>query len=263
MAVAVMAKLIRLDKYLFVMNKGSRTQIKDAAKKGRIQVNGVPEKKTERKIDPETDEVAFDGQPVSYRAMEYIMLYKPQGVISATEDKRHKTVIDLLSGENRSDLFPVGRLDIDTEGLLLQTNDGDLTHRLLAPGKHVDKVYFARIEGVLPETAVEQMAAGLTLTDGTPVMPGKLEILKQWNDETCTKESETFQDATAGGPAGAEILLTIQEGKFHQVKRMFEALGCQVVFLKRLSMGSLKLDPKLRPGEYRMLTQEELDLLGK
>ena len=123
---------------------------------------------------------------------------------------------------------------------------------------------FARIEGVLPETAVEQMAAGLTLTDGTPVMPGKLEILKQWNDETCTKASETFQDATAADrPAGAEILLTIQEGKFHQVKRMFEALGCQVVFLKRLSMGSLKLDPKLRPGEYRMLTQEELDLLGK
>lgn len=239
-----MAKLMRLDKYLVEMNKGSRTQIKDAAKKGRIQVNGVPEKKTERKIDPETDEVTFDGQAVSYRAMEYIMLYKPQGVISATEDKRHRTVIDLLSGENRSDLFPVGRLDIDTEGLLLLTNDGDLTHRLLAPGKHVDKVYFARIEGKLPETAVEQMAAGLTLTDGTPVMPGKLEILKQWEK-------------------GAEILLTIQEGKFHQVKRMFEALGCQVVFLKRLSMGSLKLDPELKPGEYRPLTEKELELLGK
>lgn len=239
-----MAKLMRLDKYLVEMNKGSRTQIKDAAKKGRIQVNGVLEKKTERKIDPETDEVTFDGQAVSYRAMEYIMLYKPQGVISATEDKRHRTVIDLLSGENRSDLFPVGRLDIDTEGLLLLTNDGDLTHRLLAPGKHVDKVYFARIEGKLPETAVEQMAAGLTLTDGTPVMPGKLEILKQWEK-------------------GAEILLTIQEGKFHQVKRMFEALGCQVVFLKRLSMGSLKLDPELKPGEYRPLTEEELELLGK
>ena len=239
-----MAKLMRLDKYLVEMNKGSRTQIKDAAKKGRIQVNGVPEKKTERKIDPETDEVTFDGQAVSYRAMEYIMLYKPQGVISATEDKRHRTVIDLLSGENRSDLFPVGRLDIDTEGLLLLTNDGDLTHRLLVPGKHVDKVYFARIEGKLPETAVEQMAAGLILTDGTPVMPGKLEILKQWEK-------------------GAEILLTIQEGKFHQVKRMFEALGCQVVFLKRLSMGSLKLDPELKPGEYRPLTEEELELLGK
>ena len=239
-----MAKLMRLDKYLVEMNKGSRTQIKDAAKTGRIQVNGVPEKKTERKIDPETDEVTIDGQAVSYRAMEYIMLYKPHGVISATEDKRHRTVIDLLSGENRSDLFPVGRLDIDTEGLLLLTNDGDLTHRLLAPGKHVDKVYFARIEGKLPETAVEQMAAGLTLTDGTPVMPGKLEILKQWEK-------------------GAEILLTIQEGKFHQVKRMFEALGCQVVFLKRLSMGSLKLDPELKPGEYRPLTEEELELLGK
>ena len=265
MAVAVMAKLIRLDKYLVEMNKGSRTQIKDAAKKGRIQVNGVPEKKTERKIDPETDEVTFDGQTVSYRAMEYIMLYKPQGVISATEDKRHKTVIDLLSGENRSDLFPVGRLDIDTEGLLLLTNDGDLTHRLLAPGKHVDKVYFAQIEGILPDTAVEQMAAGLTLTDGTPVMPGKLEILKQWNGGNHVGALETVRgdSGTAGKSAGAEILLTIQEGKFHQVKRMFEALGCRVVFLKRLSMGSLKLDPELKPGEYRPLTEEELELLGK
>lgn len=263
-----MAKLMRLDKYLVEMNKGSRTQIKDAAKKGRIQVNGVPEKKTERKIDPETDEVTFDGQPVCYRAMEYIMLYKPQGVISATEDKRHKTVIDLLSGENRSDLFPVGRLDIDTEGLLLLTNDGDLTHRLLAPGKHVDKVYFARIEGTLPDTAVEQMAAGLTLTDGTPVMPGKLEILKQWDGENSAGTSEAAgedaetEDGT-GSSAGAEILLTIQEGKFHQVKRMFEALGCHVVFLKRLSMGSLQLDPELKPGEYRALTEEELQLLGR
>ena len=155
MAVAVMAKLIRLDKYLVEMNKGSRSQIKEAAKKGRIQVNGVPEKKTERKIDPDTDQVMFDGAVVSYRALEYIMLYKPQGVISATEDKHHKTVIDLLSGENRSDLFPVGRLDIDTEGLLLLTNDGDLTHRLLAPGKHVDKVYYAKIEGVLPKDCVK------------------------------------------------------------------------------------------------------------
>ena len=245
-----MAKLIRLDKFLVEMNKGSRTQIKDAAKKGRIQVNGMPEKKTERKIDPEVDVVSLDGQEVRYCAMEYLMLYKPQGVISATEDKRHKTVIDLLHGESRSDLFPVGRLDIDTEGLLLLTNDGDLTHRLLAPGKHVDKIYFARIDGVLPEDCTEQMAEGLTLTDGTVVMPAKLEILKQW------KETDTQA-------AGAEIHLTIQEGKFHQVKRMFEAVGCHVAFLKRLSMGSLKLDPSLKPGEYRALTEEELALLNR
>ncbi len=266
MAVDVMAKSIRLDKYLVEMNKGSRSQIKEAAKKGRIQVNGVPEKKTDRKIDPETDQVSFDGQTVSYRSLEYIMLYKPQGVISATEDKHHKTVIDLLSGENRSDLFPVGRLDIDTEGLLLLTNDGDLTHRLLAPGKHVDKVYFARIAGVLPDTAAKQMADGLILEDGTPVKPGKLEILKQWdqtdpfkpNDpkkNNAKQEGELPEDISAG----AEILLTIQEGKFHQVKRMFEVLGCKVVFLKRLSMGSLKLDPDLKPGEYRFLTEKELE----
>ena len=262
MAVDVMAKSIRLDKYLVEMNKGSRSQIKEAAKKGRIQVNGVPEKKTERKIDPERDIVSFDGQPVCYRALEYIMLYKPQGVISATEDRHHKTVIDLLNGDNRSDLFPVGRLDIDTEGLLLLTNDGDLTHRLLAPGKHVDKVYFAKVSGMLPDTAVQQMAAGLTLEDGTPVMPGKLEILKKWNREHASvKEQADEKQEREASTAGAEILLTIQEGKFHQVKRMFEALGCRVVFLKRLSMGSLKLDPKLKPGEYRALTEEELQAL--
>ena len=236
-----MAKLMRLDKYLVEMNKGSRTQIKDAAKKGRIQVNGVPEKKTERKIDPETDEVTFDGQTVSYRAMEYIMLYKPQGVISATEDKRHKTVIDLLSGENRSDLFPVGRLDIDTEGLLLITNDGELAHNLLSPKKHVDKVYLAHVSGGLPEDAVKRFEEGIKLEDGTMTLPAELKILKGAGPE---------EDAQ-------EVLVTIREGKFHQIKRMFEALGCRVEYLKRISMGPLILDPNLEPGEYRPLTLQE------
>ena len=241
MAVAVMAKLMRLDKYLVEMNKGSRTQIKDAAKKGRIQVNGVPEKKTERKIDPETDEVTFDGQTVSYRAMEYIMLYKPQGVISATEDKRHKTVIDLLSGENRSDLFPVGRLDIDTEGLLILTNDGDLTHRLLAPGKHVDKVYYAKVQGKVDESDVKAFADGVDIGDDTPAKSADLRILKSGEE--------------------SEIELTITEGRFHQVKRMFHAVGKEVIYLKRLSMGSLALDKTLTKGEYRSLTEEEIKKL--
>jgi len=237
-----MAKAIRLDKFLVEMDKGSRSQIKGAAKKGRIQVNGQTEKKTERKIDPDTDQVLFDGMPVVYRAFEYYMLNKPQGVVSATEDNLHKTVIDLLDGEKRYDLFPVGRLDIDTEGLLLLTNDGDLAHRLLAPKKHVDKQYYAKVSGSLPEDSASIMAAGMTLSDGTEVRPAKLEILG-------TTLSYT------------EILLTIHEGKFHQVKRMFEALDCKVEYLKRLSMGTLKLDKSLAPGEYRSLTENEVALL--
>ncbi len=184
--------------------------------------------------------MTFDGADVDYRTFEYIMLNKPQGVVSATEDNLHKTVIDLLGGDGRSDLFPVGRLDIDTEGLLLLTNDGDLAHRLLAPKKHVDKQYYARIEGTLPEDCAEQMAAGLTLADGTEVRPAKLKLLTP-----------------------SEALLTIHEGKFHQVKRMFEALDCRVVFLKRLSMGQLKLDESLLPGQYRRLTEEEISLLNE
>lgn len=234
----MMAKTIRLDKFLVEMNRGSRSQIKEAAKKGRILVNGAVEKKTEKKIEPGVDQVMFDGVPVLYRTCEYLMMNKPQGVVSATEDNLHKTVIDLLSGDNRSDLFPVGRLDIDTEGLLLLTNDGDLAHRLLAPKKHVDKQYYAKIEGKLPKDCVEQMAAGLTLSDGTEVKPARLELL-----------------------AETEVCLTIQEGKFHQVKRMFEALDCKVTYLKRLSMGTLALDETLKPGEYRPLTPQELNAL--
>lgn len=246
MAVAIMGKTIRLDKYLTEMNKGSRSQIKEAAKKGRIQVNGQTEKKTDRKIDPQADRVLLDGKPVAYHAYEYYMLNKPQGVVSATEDRIHKTVIDLLGGEIRRDLFPVGRLDIDTEGLLLLTNDGELAHQLLSPKKHVDKQYYARVAGTLPPDSKEQIAAGMTLSDGTQVMPGELSILTPVC-ECGEASSET------------EIFLTIREGKFHQVKRMFEALGCQVVFLKRLSMGSLRLDESLRPGEFRKLTEEELE----
>lgn len=246
MAVAIMGKTIRLDKYLTEMNKGSRSQIKEAAKKGRIQVNGQTEKKTDRKIDPQADQVLLDGKPVAYHAYEYYMLNKPQGVVSATEDRIHKTVIDLLGGEIRRDLFPVGRLDIDTEGLLLLTNDGELAHQLLSPKKHVDKQYYARVAGTLPPDSKEQIAAGMTLSDGTQVMPGELSIL--------TPVCECGEASSE-----KEILLTIREGKFHQVKRMFEALGCQVVFLKRLSMGSLRLDESLRPGEFRKLTEDELE----
>ncbi|MFR3727487.1 pseudouridine synthase [Lacrimispora sp.] len=236
-------KEIRLDKYLGEMGEGTRSQIKEMAKKGRIWVDGIPEKKTERKIDPERNQVTVDGRQVSYAAFEYYMLNKPQGVVSATEDKRYETVVGLIRERKRDDLFPVGRLDIDTEGLLLITNDGDLAHRLLSPKKHVDKVYFAKIEGALPSDAKERIAEGLILTDGTKTLPAWLEVLK-------TGEI-------------TEVRLTIREGKFHQVKRMFETLGCSVVYLKRMAMGSLLLDESLKPGEYRALREEEIEELKK
>jgi len=242
MAVAVM-KEIRLDKYLAEMGEGTRSQIKEMARKGRITVDGIPEKKSERKIIPDQNTIAVDGRNISYAEFEYYMLCKPQGVVSATEDKRYQTVIDMIEDRKRGDLFPVGRLDIDTEGLLLITNDGDLAHQLLSPKKHVDKVYYAKIEGEIPADAKKRMEEGVVLEDGTLTMPACLEILEYGNPSS--------------------ILLTIREGKFHQVKRMFEALGCSVVYLKRLSMGSLKLDENLQPGEYRPLTAEELDLLKR
>ena len=244
-----MKELMRLDKYLTEMGQGTRSQIKEMARKGRIRVNGVTEKKSDGKISPASDAVAVDGRIVAYAEYEYYMLHKPEGVVSATEDRRHRTVLDLITGRMRDDLFPVGRLDIDTEGLLLITNDGDLAHRLLSPKKHVDKVYYAKIEGMLPEDAKERMAAGLTLSDGTETLPADLEIVRRVRRGGCGELSE--------------IRLTIHEGKFHQVKRMFETLGCHVVYLKRLSMGTLTLDETLKPGEYRPLTREELELLNK
>lgn len=271
MAVDVMADTIRLDKFLVEMGFGSRSQIKDAAKKGRVSVDGVVEKKTDRKVDPESETVAFDGQVVSYVKKEYYMLNKPWGVVSATEDNLHRTVVDLIVDRKRNDLFPVGRLDIDTEGLLLITNDGDLAHRLLSPKKHVDKRYFAMVEGGLPEDAKEQFEQGLTLSDGTPVMPAELEIIEKIGGKyreplpvsIGMEHAEKNDDPVNVSSPVEYAIVTIREGKFHQVKRMFEAIGCKVVYLKRLSMGSLELDTTLKVGEYRSLTDVELMNLMK
>ncbi len=229
---------MRLDRFLAEMGEGTRGQIRDMAKKGRIAVNGVPEKRTERKIDPESDRVTVDGRPVLYAEFEYYMLNKPQGVVSATEDRIHTTAVELITERKRGDLFPVGRLDIDTEGLMLITNDGELAHRLLSPRKHVDKRYLAVLEGELPKDAARRFSEGIVLEDGTKTLPAEL--------------------VKADAAAEEAVIVTIREGKFHQVKRMFEALGCRVTYLKRLSMGSLKLDEGLKPGEYRPLTEEEL-----
>ncbi len=233
--------MIRLDKYLADMGAGTRSEVKQYLKKGLVTVNGQPEKRPERKIEEREDAVCFRGEPVVYARYAYLMFHKPAGCVTATRDSVHKTVLDYLEGASVKELFPVGRLDIDTEGLLLLTNDGPLCHALLAPGRHVEKTYFARVEGAVTEADILRFAEGLDIGDDKPAAPADLRILS----------SGEF----------SEILLTITEGRFHQVKRMFAAVGKRVVYLKRLSMGPLHLDETLRPGEYRALTEQEIAAL--
>ena len=231
--------LVRLDKFLSDALVLSRKDVCSAIRSGRVFVDGKCEKKADRKVDACQNEVTFDGAKVRYQPYIYIMLNKPAGVISATTDKKEKTVLDLIGEKQRKDLFPVGRLDKDTEGLLLITNDGELAHRLLSPKKHVDKVYYVRVQGELAEEDIRRLAEGIDIGEEKLTLPARLVIRK----------SGQFSEAE----------ITIQEGKFHQVKRMFHALGKEVVYLKRLSMGTLVLDGNLKPGEYRKLTKEERD----
>ena len=233
--------MIRLDKYLANMGIGTRTEVKKLIRQGKVKVDDYIVKSPEQKIDTAMQKVFCEGQEVGYEEYEYYMLNKPAGYVSATTDAKDKTVLELITDKKRKDLFPVGRLDKDTEGLLLITNDGDLAHRLLAPKKHVDKLYYAKIEGVVTEEDVRAFAEGVDIGENEVTRPAVLEILK--SDEI------------------SEIHLTIQEGKFHQVKRMFEAVGKKVIYLKRLSMGTLRLDENLKLGEYRALTEEELEHL--
>ncbi len=236
-----MKKQMRLDKYLAQISIGTRSQVKQMVRKGQVCVNGTVVKKPEYKVDPDQDQVVADGVKTKYVHEEYIMLNKPSGVVSATKDPREKTVLDLIDGQKRKDLFPAGRLDKDTEGLLLLTSDGELAHRLLSPKKHVDKTYYARIQGRVTNEDVKVFLKGLDIGDEKPALPAVLQVLI---------EGEI-----------SEILITIQEGRFHQVKRMFRAVDKKVVYLKRISMGSLVLDETLMPGQYRNLTEEEIQRL--
>lgn len=236
--------MIRLDKYLADMGCGTRQEVKKLIRSGQVSVDGAVVKKPETKVEQTVQEVCLNGEKVGYESFEYYMLNKPAGVISATEDRSCQTVVDLIKEKKRKDLFPVGRLDKDTEGLLLITNDGELAHRLLSPKKHVDKCYFARVSGKVTEDDVRSFENGVnigSLEQPEITMPGKLEIIT--SDEI------------------SQIHLTIQEGKFHQVKRMFQAVGKEVIYLKRLRMGTLVLDENLSIGEYRPLTKEELEKL--
>lgn len=233
----------RLDKIISNLGYGSRKEIKALVKKGLVKVDGEIVKDNGLLIDPEKSVININGEDLFYREYIYLMMNKPDGVISATYDNREETVIDLLEVEHQVfNPFPVGRLDKDTVGLLLLTNDGELNHRLISPKWHVDKVYYAKIDKAVDEKDIEAFKNGITLDDGYKCKEGKLEIISSSNE-------------------GSEVMVTIQEGKYHQVKRMFEALGKTVVYLKRTEFGGLPLDQDLEEGEYRELTEDELALL--
>ena len=257
-----MGKAVRLDKFLADSGVGTRSEVKKMIQKGMVQINGEKAKKPEIKIDLEKDVVEFGGQRLGARAeFVYYLLHKPAGYVSATEDTREKTVLELVPKDGRRNLFPVGRLDKDTEGLLLITDDGQLAHQLLSPKKHVDKTYFAVTEGKVVPEDIEKIRDGVDIGDEERTLPGKLEILKTWKDsEEIDSEKTDFEEIHSEGWK-SEILLTIHEGRFHQVKRMMEALGKKVTYLKRMSMGPLTLPEDLPKGEARELTLEEIETL--
>ena len=229
--------MIRLDKYLADSGIGTRSEVKKIVKAGRIKIDNIIVKDADYKFDENSATVLLDNQPVFYEEYLYFMLNKPAGCVSATKDKLSDTVISFLEGENVRDLFPVGRLDKDTEGLLLITNDGKLAHELLSPKKHVDKVYYATVSRKLSDEDMKRFSEGLDIGDEKMTLPAQIELIDE--------ESIKYK-------------VVLREGRFHQVKRMFEALDSTVTYLKRMSMGSLILDENLEPGEYRRLTDKEI-----
>lgn len=237
-----MSKPQRLDKLLSNAGYGTRTELKKLLKSGRVKVKGEVEKDPGRIINPPFSDIDIDGRLFIYKEYIYLMMNKPQGVISATEDKREKTVIELLPDNyKRYSLFPAGRLDKDTEGLLILTDDGMLAHNMLSPSKHISKTYYAEISGVVTEKDITAFLEGVVIDGGYKCLPAQLDIIESGSR--------------------SRIELTIHEGKFHQVKRMFESIGKKVIFLKRISMGNLKLDESLKPGEFRELKEDEVKLL--
>ncbi|MDE6434578.1 MAG: rRNA pseudouridine synthase [Lachnospiraceae bacterium] len=240
--------LMRIDKFLADAGIGTRSEIKSYIKKGAVQVNGILIQKPDMKIETAKDSVTFQSERIYMDDFEYYLLNKPAGYVSATADNTAPTVLSLIESR-RKDLFPVGRLDKDTEGLLLITNDGALSHRLLSPRHHVDKTYYAIVEGNVNERDIHLFSQGLVIGDEDFVkaLPARLSIVADYNIE----ENLSY------------INITIQEGKFHQIKRMFQAVGKKVIYLKRISFGGLTLPENLPLGKYRRLTEAELELLKK
>lgn len=238
--------MIRIDKFLSQMQVATRSESKKLIKMKRITKNGALVTDGGEKCDPKKDCICLDGHPIAYQEYHYLMLHKPAGCVTATEDRRDKTVMDYLPDNLRRGLSPVGRLDKDTEGLLLITDDGALNHSLLAPGRHVPKTYYARIHGIVTESDITAFKNGLDIGEKKMTAPAALKILHIAENEQTS-----------------EILVTITEGKFHQVKRMFQAVKKEVTYLKRERMGTLCLDEDLKPGEYRLLTEEEIENVRK
>ena len=229
---------MRLDKYLCLLEVGTRSQVKNYIRQGLVTINGRPAKRPEQKIDEEHETLAFRGKELHYKKFYYYMLNKPPGVVSATKDNTAGTVVELLEDDRREDIFPVGRLDKDTVGLLLLTNDGELAHRLLSPKQHVDKMYLVTVEHSLSAEDIRRLEEGVDIGEERPTMPAKAEISKD-----------------------GQLLLTIREGKYHQVKRMLRAVGNEVIALKRISFGGITLDENLKSGQYRELTKQEVGIL--
>ena len=267
---------IRLDKYLADSGFGTRNEVKALVKSGAITINGEKCKDSSQKVDADIDKVSVNGEEVDYSEYEYYMLYKPAGVITASRDKREETVLSLIKSKKRRDLFPVGRLDRDTEGLLLITNDGELSHKLLSPGKHVEKGYVAIVSGSPPENIETLFGTGLDIGDEKPTKPAKLrrfsdleEFMIEYNDSNFASKlgdlqkkiklpSDEYEEKEKKIKPEEENLyifeIKITEGRYHEIKRMFEAVGCNVVYLKRYSMGNLTLDGNLKPGEYKKIS---------
>ena len=229
---------MRLDKYLCLLEVGTRSQVKNYIRQGLVTINGCPAQRPEQKIEEEHEIIAFRGKELHYKKYCYYMLNKPPGVVSATRDNTAGTVVELLGDDRREGIFPVGRLDKDTVGLLLLTNDGELAHRLLSPKHHVDKTYLVTVEHTLQTEDIRRLEEGVDIGEERPTMPAKAEISKD-----------------------GQLLLTIREGKYHQVKRMLRAIDNEVITLKRISFGGITLDENLKPGQYRELTEQEVRIL--
>ena len=236
----------RLDKFLANAGIGTRSEVKKLLKQGRVTVNGETEKNPERKVQPGTDQILLDEKPVSSEEHEYYLLHKPSGYLTATKDRSDPTVMDLIDSRIRDRLFPVGRLDKDTEGLLLITDDGELAHQLLSPKKHVPKTYLARVEGIMSQNCCTAFEQGMDIGDEKPTLPAQLRILSVSREKNCS-----------------EIEITVHEGRFHQIKRMCHRVGHDVLYLKRISMGSLVLDDDLDKGTYRKLAKAEIESLKR
>ena len=280
---------MRLDKFLADMGVGSRSDLKKAIRKSLVTVNGAAEKDPGAQVSAE-DHICFDGAEIRYAEQQYYMLHKPAGVLSASEDRRQTTVVDLINLNDelvRKDLFPVGRLDKDTEGLLIITNDGHLAHQLLVPKHHIDKTYYAIVTGTITEDDQRAFTRGIRYDEKLTALPATLRVLSTGKTVAdlrrelgFTATSERLLRTRLAGPAfiGAEepadiqddtlvseVEITIQEGKFHQIKKMVKALpgGKEILYLRRLTMGTLRLDPKLAPGEFRKLSEDEIKILKK